>query len=121
MTAKEICARAALAIAVLLGGIQAYGQINAQTDPPSFSPLGVLTGETIRLSAWCVAVTDVPPGPCSVDLAFIDFAGRVLKVDTRSIPAGQGAFLDLMLPVAARPVRLMVLPFFKVRGRGLGA
>jgi hypothetical protein len=91
-----------LAALSLLAASTTARAFNPQPDPPA--RLGVITldpGQTIRLNTRVVkgaasASTEVPPGPCRVQMNFVDGEGRgVSQVLIALLRPGQGARLDL--------------------------
>lgn len=117
---------AAAVLAAGLGAVRVYG-FNPQPDPPAFSPIGVLPGETVRLAAWCAGFSPAAAATCSVEFQFMDINGRDIKTETLMIASGRGGFVELALPaVQSTPgflpavQRQFIIPCIRVSGRGLG-
>lgn len=88
-----------IALAASLLALQPAQAFNPQPDPPGFGMIGVTPGETLRISAANPEVsnpTGVPPGPCRVELSFVDSAGNLLLPAVQfTLRAGQSAHYDL--------------------------
>ena len=99
---------ATVAIIVWGAGVLAF---NPQPDPPGFGLIGISYGQTLRLNVVNTAgvLSNFPPGPCRVELGFLDSEGRLVRkaggrgVDGAPEPvrkagrleAGQSMSLDL--------------------------
>jgi hypothetical protein len=68
-----------------------------QTDPvKAYSTVGLAPGETLRLDVANIGVTNVvPPGPCNVQMGFVNAAGVLVKSSGVTVPAGHAVFLTL--------------------------
>src|SRR5580700_5263254 len=68
-----------------------------QTDPvKAYSTIGHAPGEILRLDVINAGGTnEFPPGPCNVQMGFINAAGVMVKSSNAAIPAGQADFLTL--------------------------
>ncbi|MHB9837964.1 hypothetical protein Q8F57_024315 [Paraburkholderia terrae] len=82
-----------------------------------FGTLGVITGQTARLTVFNLATGQVPPNPCRVQLYFADANGRALPGGNADHPAqstptlAPGASATITLPVSANfATRVMVRP-----------
>jgi hypothetical protein len=76
----------------------AFAQNGApQTDPvKAYSTIGLGAGETLRLDVVNVGGTNgFPPGPCNVQMGFVNAAGTLLKTSNATVADGQAAFLTL--------------------------
>jgi hypothetical protein len=67
-----------IAIIVWGEGVRAF---NPQPDPPGFGLVGISYGQTLRLNVVNTAgvLSRFPPGPCRVELGFLDSEGRVVR------------------------------------------
>ncbi len=85
-----------ICLAVLCAAAHAQNTI-PQTDPAkAYSTIGVAPGEILRLDVANIGGTDgVPPGPCNVQLGFVNAAGVPIKSLNTAVPAGQAVFLTL--------------------------
>ena len=85
---------------------------NPQPDPPKvFGSMGLVAGQTIRLSAVNVldpGTTALPPDPCRVTLLLIGPEGDVLARSTKVLEPGAATFVDLAVapPVDANGAAL---------------
>jgi hypothetical protein len=76
---------AAAALIVTVAGILVWGSgvraFNPQPDPPGFGMIGISYGQTARLSVVNTAglLSGLPPGPCKVELGFLDDQGRFVR------------------------------------------
>ncbi|SDJ58912.1 hypothetical protein SAMN04487926_1697 [Paraburkholderia steynii] len=82
-----------------------------------FGTLGVITGQTARLTVFNLATGQVPPNPCRVQLYFADANGRALPGGNADHPAqstptlAPGASATITLPVTTNfATRVMVRP-----------
>lgn len=82
-----------------------------------FGTLGVITGQTTRLTVFNLATGQVPPNPCRVQLYFADANGRAISGGNADHPAqstptlAAGASATITLPVTTNfATRVMVRP-----------
>jgi hypothetical protein len=69
---------------------------NPDGGPVKFSLVGLVEGQTLRLSAANVALGDRERGPCRTSLGFADLDGRAIIAHERAeLAPGQGTFVDL--------------------------
>jgi hypothetical protein len=70
-----------------------------------FGMLGIVTGQTARLTVVNLATGQVPADPCRVQLSFLGTTGQPVQGDggpvvtTATLAPGAAAFLDLRSPV----------------------
>jgi len=112
--------RAANRVSLCLGALCAAALAQnafAQTDPlKAYSTIGLATGETMRLDVVNVGGTNgFPPGPCNVQMGFINAAGVLLKVSNSTVQDGHAAFITLTFAeatasTAAPPDRVNIRP-----------
>jgi hypothetical protein len=98
--------RKAMRISICLGALcaAAFAQNTIpQTDPvKAYSTIGLALGETLRLDVVNVGGTNgFPPGPCNVQMGFVNAAGVLLKHSNATVPAGEAAFLTLTFAEAS--------------------
>jgi hypothetical protein len=98
--------RKAMQISICLGALcaAAFAQNTIpQTDPvKAYSTIGLALGETLRLDVVNIGGTDgIPPGPCNVQMGFVNAAGVLLKHSIATVPAGEAAFLTLTFAEAS--------------------
>jgi len=93
----------------------------------TFGMVGIARGQTLRLNVVALArkgdkstvdnpldAVDVPPGPCKVDLSFMDGEGNLLlPAVQRTLEIGHAIFVDLNRDLLDRPgnrleIRVMV-------------
>jgi hypothetical protein len=93
----------------------------------TFGMVGIARGQTLRLNVVALArkgdkstvdnpldAVDVPPGPCKVDLSFMDGEGNlILPAVQRTLEIGHASFVDLNRDLLDRPgnrleIRVMV-------------
>jgi len=89
---------AGLGISSWVGGAPLLAQNgSAQTDPAkAYSAIGITPGETLRLDVVNLGgLGSVPPGPCNVQMGFVNPAGVTVKSVTATIAGGQAAFLTV--------------------------
>ena len=82
------------------------------TDPPkAYSTIGITSRETLRLDVVNIGGTNgIPPGPCNVQMGFVNAAGTLLKNSDATIAAGQAAFLTITYAEAAAALTTAQLP-----------
>jgi len=107
-------------ISLCLGALCAAAlaqNVLAQADPfKAYSTIGLATGETMRLDVVNVGGTDgFPPGPCNVQIGFVNAAGVLLKVANGTVQDGHAAFITLTFAeatasTAAPPTRVNIRP-----------
>ena len=72
-------AGAAMVAVIVWGvGVRAF---NPQPDPPGFGMVGISYGQTLRLNIVNTGgvLSGFPPGPCKVQLGFLDDSGRYVR------------------------------------------
>jgi len=113
--ARAILTALALVAVAGLASATAAEAFNPQPEPPAFGMLGIVQGQTARLSV----VNIHPPEPgapsCRVGLGFVDAEGGLLLPAVQvTLRPGQAAFADLDLRAfdVAEGVRVQVRPVF---------
>ena len=107
-TKRNTAAPMALAIlpyAAMLAAaaIPAWAQTTLPADPvKAYSSIGLIPGETLRVNVVNLGGTQgFPPGPCMVEMGFVNLAGASFKTMNETIPPGQSAFLTLTFQEAS--------------------
>jgi hypothetical protein len=88
----------AAAIAVLIAvGARVVRAFNPQPDPPgTYAMVGINPQETLRLFVVNISGTNgIPPGPCNVQLGFMDASGQVVKSTGGTLAPGQAGGLSI--------------------------
>ena len=69
---------ALVAVIVWGSGVRAF---NPQPEPPGFGMVGISFGQTLRLNVVNTGgvLSGFPPGPCKVQLGFLDENGRYVR------------------------------------------
>src|SRR5262249_46802657 len=92
---------------------------NPQPDPPGYGMIGVAAGQTMRLNVSNVELPvtrGFPPGPCRVELTFLDSSGgELVPAVMKELPPGQSAHIDLNADMLTRTgsLRMEVRPSLK--------
>lgn len=72
---------------------------NPQPDPPGFGLIGLTASETLRLNVSNITAAgprNLPPGPCKVEILFLDGAGtELLPAVQTTLKAGESTSFDL--------------------------
>jgi hypothetical protein len=83
-----------VSLLLLLGAGSAHA-FNPQPDPPGFGMFGITEVQRAHLHVALPAVQrtrgGLPPGPCRVEMSFVNEAGAVVWIETHSIMPGQTA------------------------------
>ncbi len=91
-----------------------------------FGMLGIVTGQTARLSVVNRATGQLPPNPCRVELSFLDTTGQPVQgdggpvVSTATLAPGATASLDFRA-VANFGTRIMIRPVVRALTPAKGA
>lgn len=99
-----VAAIVALSTPTLVGAIIIIGS--------KFGMVGIVDGQTARLNVVNIS-TQLPPGPCMVELMFMDSMGMVLARTTLDLMPGHAGFHDFSFDdvVGTRPTgRLQIRP-----------
>jgi len=85
-----------ITLVAALIGLSWPDQIFAQaTQTTTLGSLGIVAGQSIRVSAFREPYEDLEVTLCSVDLSFFDISGKRQATVTENLDPGKGAFLDL--------------------------
>jgi len=98
MRRRALWLRVGLGILYAVGGAPLIAQDgSAQTDPAkAYSTIGITPGETLRINVVNLpGLGSVPPGPCNVQIGFVNSDGITVKSTLAAIAPGQAAFLAL--------------------------
>jgi hypothetical protein len=61
----------------------------ADIDPPAvFSAANIVLGETLRVNIVNLGDPTLPPGPCNVQITFVNVSGQTLKTSNVSVNVG---------------------------------
>lgn len=76
------------------------------TDPvKAYSMIGLAAGETLRLNVVNIGGSNgLPPGPCNVQMGFVDAAGALLKTSNVTVQPASAGFLTLTFAEASAAV-----------------
>jgi hypothetical protein len=106
---------AGTALALLVLGGKVIKAFNPQPDPPGiWGMFGITPPETARLNVVNLQLPNVPPGPCTVQLNFIDGQGNFLKQSVFTLKPAQSALLDITGVEAGGDFRTEIHPFVKL-------
>jgi hypothetical protein len=84
------------AVVLLVSGARLMKAFNPQPDPPAlFGMIGVTPADTMQINVVNVDIAGIPPGPCKVNMRFLDNAGNILKQQVVTVKPTQAASLDL--------------------------
>lgn len=88
-----------LALVSGLLAAQPVRAFNPQPDPPGFGLIGLTTNETLRLNVSNITSAgprELPPGPCRVELTFVDSTGaELLPAVQTTLAPGESTSVDL--------------------------
>jgi len=112
---KRVLALAAVALLVVLASGRIVKAFNPQPDPPAlFGMVGITPGETLQLNIVNVELSGIPPGPCRVNLRFVNSSGIILKQQVVTVKPTQAASLSLTGAEAGGAFRNEVHPVLQL-------
>jgi len=108
----------ALGAVAALVALSAPTLARAHTNFTNFGMVGIVDGQTARLNVVNISA-QLPPGPCMVELMFMDSMGMVLARTTLDLMPGEAAFHDFNFAdvIGPQPIgRLQIRPEARLLG-----